>query len=277
MSFSTKRIEDMLWSTRPTAATYGIGNAFFRDLGGDGVIAYSNGTKWVVPKFNLISGGVPVYLPSSGTIGNNGSLTLTTALPLIYPNVYLYFPVDTIAAGVAAGLYYCQMSSTTVGTIFNNTYTTGVPSIPASPTAFVTTGPGVYVQTTGANITLVNATILGGSMGINGAFKAHFRYNYLNSAGTKTIGLYHDSSIVFGTTATTSASIDVLSKATNAGIENSQYVNNTGLLNAVSSIVPTINSIDTSANSILKSIGQLAVATDFVGVTQYLFEQYPRF
>jgi hypothetical protein len=84
-------------------------------------------------------------------MGNNGALTGITALTRTYPRCWMYFPAGAIAAGVpAAGTwYYVQMSSTTAGTVFNNTYTSGVPVVPSSPTAFSTTGPGAFTGVTG--------------------------------------------------------------------------------------------------------------------------------
>ncbi len=229
------------WEDRATAIAAiaasipGNGLVNITNIGPNESLWWCDGTKLtrahIIP---LVSGGVPVYVPSSGSIANNGALTLTTALPLIYPNVYLYFPANAIAAGSAAGKYYCQMSSTTVGVIFNNTYVSGTPVVPTSPTAFVTTGPGAYTQTISTNITLIAAN-----------------------------------------TATTSASQDLFYKFTNQGVENKQYVNNSFLLNGVSGTLPTINSIDTTANTALNAIGNIAVATDFVGIIQYIIEQIP--
>src|ERR1700693_852831 len=102
---------------------------------------------WPSPVIPVIQNAIPMILPSSGTIGNNGALSALTALPTIYANAYLYFPAGAIVAGSLAGLYYCIMSSTTAGTIYNNTYDTtlGVmPTIPANPVPFVTPGPGAY-------------------------------------------------------------------------------------------------------------------------------------
>ena len=52
--------------------------------------------------------GLPIIMPSSGSIGTNGALTLNTALPQIYANCYMYFPVGAVFAGSAAGLYFVR-------------------------------------------------------------------------------------------------------------------------------------------------------------------------
>jgi hypothetical protein len=98
---------------------------------------------------------LPMISVSTGSMANNGAISGLTALPFTYASCYLYLPTNAIVAGSAAGWYYAQMSSATAGTVFNNTYTTGVPTIPTSPTAFATTGPGAFTgDTTEQGITL---------------------------------------------------------------------------------------------------------------------------
>lgn len=111
---------------------------------------------------------IPFVYPSSGTMGNNGAFSAIAAVGTAYPNAYCYFPANAIAAGVAAGWRYCSFSSTTAGTVFNNSYTSGTPTIPASPTSFATTGPGAYTQTTSTFISAYNFTIPGNYIGPNG-------------------------------------------------------------------------------------------------------------
>ena len=51
---------------------------------------------------NQIGGStIPLILPSSGSMGNNGALTLTTALDSSYANAFFYMPASAIASGSA--------------------------------------------------------------------------------------------------------------------------------------------------------------------------------
>lgn len=158
-----------------------------------GGIEYS--VNGVISCGDLIQSGVPMVLPSSGSIGNNGALTLTTALPYAYPAAYMYFPAGSIAAGSAAGWYFVAMTTTTAGTIYNNTYTTGKPVVPSSPTAFVTTGPGAYTQTTGGAVTSLNFTVRGGSMGKSGALTITKLGTCANNANNKVVETYLGGSV----------------------------------------------------------------------------------
>jgi hypothetical protein len=113
--------------------------------------------------------GIPFITPSSGIMGNNGALSAITALSTTFPQAYIYLPAGAISSGSAAGWYYTVFSSTTAGTVYNNVYSTGTPTVPASPTPFVTTGPGAYVQTTGF-ITSISPTVTipANTMTVNG-------------------------------------------------------------------------------------------------------------
>ena len=129
--------------------------------------------------------GVPVILPSGGTIGNNGALSGITALPTTYSTgCFMYFPASAIFAGSLNGLYYVVMSSSTAGTIYNNTYVSGQPEIPASPTPFVTTGPGAYVQAS-SQIDLITFPVPANAMGKNGRLIIRGRASSNNNANSK--------------------------------------------------------------------------------------------
>lgn len=169
------------WSALPACTTtlsgvvYGVTD--IGDTGSNWNCVYSNheaAWQWtpVGGSVNLAVSGIPFGIPSSGSIGNNGALTLTTAFSHVFNRgIYLYFPSGAIYTGSAAGLYWTVMSSTTAGTIYNNVYTpsiTTVPSAVTSPTTFSTTGPGAYTQTTATNIQLASFTIPGNLMGQRG-------------------------------------------------------------------------------------------------------------
>lgn len=130
---------------------------------------------------------VPVGIAPSGTMGNNGALTLGTALHATYSGgIYLYFPANAISSGSAAGFYWVVMSSTTAGMVYNNTYTPGSPPArPASNTAFSTTGPGAYTGVT-TEVTCSSFTLPGGMMGNFGRLQSAVAMSGPSTAGSKT-------------------------------------------------------------------------------------------
>jgi hypothetical protein len=222
----------------------------------------------------LSQSGVPVGIPSSGSIGNNGALTLTTALPTTYASIYLYFPANAISSGSAAGLYYCGMSSTTVGTIYNNQYTGGDVTVPANPTAFVTTGPGAYTQST-SGVTCISITVPGGLMGPRGRLRITEKATYPSNANAKNFQALFggtNASFLGMTSATTNLRQQI--EIENRGVQNSQVSSNWLSISAGASAFLYLAK-DTSVDQVIALVAQLAVATDFAIYESYSVEALP--
>ncbi len=132
---------------------------------------------------------VPFIYGDSGNVAANGVDTLGTALPVAYPNAYKWYNAGQVFAGSAAGWYLVQFSSTTVGTIFNNTYVAGTqPSIPPQNALvpIVAAGPGAYTAATGATVGpsfSINGSMVGPSGGV---LNLTMMVAVNNSAGAKT-------------------------------------------------------------------------------------------
>lgn len=213
----------------------------------------------------LYGAALPVGIPSSGSIGNNGALTGLTAFATTYPNIYLFFPAGAIAAGSAAGFYFCQMSSATAGTIFNNALVTGTaPAIPAAPTPFVTTGPGAYTQSTSLQV-LSKPTIKGGTLGINSMFEIYTLTSMRGAGGNKTFAF------LFG-----GSSVGTFVSSSGAGFQNITWLWNQGQANQQAVIVggavpgfgvvgaPTRLSVNTANDFTFEVDGTLASAADWM-------------
>lgn len=257
------------WIGRPSASAAGKKAAIYiTDVPANGLTQfYSDGAYW---KYNgqltLEAPGLPVILPSSGSMANNGAITLTTALPAVYAACYLYLPANAISTGSAAGLYYTQMSSTTVGTVFNNVYTTGHPSQPAAPTAFVTTGPGAYTQTTGAALALLTTTVPASLMALNGVVNVAPIFLYPNNGNNKILGVTFGAASAYAATRTTSTQDTPLLDIRNCGVANKNVsgwaVSGTPQTASTSGI--TEMTVDTTADVLLTHTARLATATDYV-------------
>lgn len=104
------------------------------------------GTPARIP-YILAQCNVPIGIAPTGTMAANGAITLGTALNTTYSGgLWLYLPAGAAYAGSLAGFYWTVMSSTTLGTVYNNTYTPGTDpvDIPASPTAISAWAGGFY-------------------------------------------------------------------------------------------------------------------------------------
>lgn len=168
----------------------------------DGIACSADGAIYVTPSGTAaITGGntpfveahyqIPIGNAGSGSMGNNGAVTFTTALGMAYANAYMLLPAGAIAAGVPAvpDYYLVQMSSTTVGTVFNNRLADnldsfGGPKLPASTTAFVTTGPGAFTAAVTAT-TMLTWTLPSSAIGTSGELYIETELAPTNNANAK--------------------------------------------------------------------------------------------
>lgn len=220
---------------------------------------------------------IPFVFPSSGTMGNNGALSGITALPTTYSHAYVYMPANAIEAGSSAGWYYAIFSSTTAATLYNNTYTSGTPSIPGSPTAFVTTGPGAYTQTTGSYITAYTMTVTGGIMGTNGTVRASGMASYLSSAGGKAVRATFGGSTIAAASGTTTTNLGFVAGVSNRGVSTAQVpLTSAGLQYTGVSTAPSYLSAATASDqSMAFQLQLVAAATDFIVLETVIVELIP--
>jgi hypothetical protein len=263
-------IQSYTWATKPAASAVPENTEIWvSDVGVLPVKFYSNGTKWIPVNnpFLAFQANIPVMIPPTGSIADNGVLTVGTAFQETLSNCYLYFGANVIAAGVAAGLYYTEMSSTTAGVIYNNVYTAGAPVIPTK-VPFVTTGTGAYTQTT-AEIQAYSFTVKGGLLGANGSLQSKHYSQQNNTAGLKTIATK------FGGIATYSATLgtgflsgsDIFTTVTNRANTAMQFgtFNNTSVSigNTSGDLIKMTK--DTTGDVAFTYTMRLATATDWCG------------
>lgn len=227
----------------------------------------------------IYASAVPVIIPSSGSFSTNGALTLTTALNTTFAAAYLYFPAGAICSGSTAGLYYTVMSSTSAGTVYNNTYTSGRPSRIASPTTYTCgTAPGAYTQTTGSAINLITYSIPANLLGPYGGFGINEQFGYANSANTKTFNTQFGGSNILNLTATTTASSEWKTWVFNTGSASAQVATPVGLggfgTGTGNNLHLTVNT--TSAQNVTVN-GTLATATDFIVLERLIITLYPQY
>jgi hypothetical protein len=219
---------------------------------------------------------IPFIIAPTGSMANNGALTLGTALPNAYPSAYVFLPAAAIAAGSLAGWYYASFSTTLLGTVFNNTYVSGAPAIPAAPVAFATVGPGAYagviIAVTGPQIS-VPANLLGP----NGVLRYNVSWSYANNADAKTLGVSFGGASLYSSAPTATSANTIQRVLKNRGVANSQVSDGaSGFVGTGTSAgLPTLAAVDTTQPQNFIVTGQLAVATDFIVMESYLLEVIP--
>lgn len=230
--------------------------------------------------YTIAQSAIPVILAPSGTVAADGTITLLTALQVVYPSAWLRLPAGAVSGG-AAGLYYCVFSSATVGSVKTNyadPASTFVPFIPAGPLVSAVGSGLAYTQTTGADITLVNVLVPANSLSATGQLRITVQNGQNSSAGTKT----HQSK-VNGTSIHSRARTTILLEGWYGVLHNrgSQSVQVT-LLNqytgepvAAGSGASQIFAFNTAADISLTITINIAVATDFGFVEFFNIEVLP--
>jgi hypothetical protein len=228
-----------------------------------------NGGKWGIgqgwnQKTELIfSWSVPAGVAPSGSMGNNGALTLGTALDQIYSDgVWLWLPANAISAGSAAGCYWCIMSSTTIGTVYNTVLGSKIPYKPDYNVAFSTTGPGAYTGLI-TESAVATITMPGGTLGLQGRVSGHILSSHNNSAGAKKWYLRGGSTELRSQSSTTSvaSSMQFMFVASNSSQKITGPSTNTMSASAVN--VNDVITLDHSADVVLTFNVDTATATDW--------------
>lgn len=225
----------------------------------------------------LAANAIPFIIAPTGTMANNGAITLGSALPTTYVNAYINLPASAIQAGSGAGWYFVQMSSTTLGTVFNNTYVSGIPTIPV-PVGFVTTGPGAYTGVTG-NVVGPQISIPAGALGPNGVLRLSQLNSVIPNTNSKVLSATIAGTTMWATTLNSAGQFGNASIATlmNRGVQNSNVVlstsNPTGVGIAASGNQFTSFNFSSAQTVSLNLV--LSVATDFIVLESYLVEVIP--
>jgi hypothetical protein len=237
-----------------------------------GAVAFTGGTG--VPIAYCL-GGIPFIKAPSGSMANNGAVSGMTALPDTYVGgAYLWLPASAISAGSGAGWYWFVGSSTTAGTVYNSTYTSGIP-VAGVTTAFATTGPGAFTGDTGV-VTAVSVTLPANVLKLSGRawFDGSMQVN--GTAGAKVI------TINFGSL--TPVSLTLNATPTAAQVRQA-YIQNRGIAtrqtygfaysnssNGASGQVSAQGNLDTTANvTCTLTVQTSGAATDYVVLPDYNF------
>ena len=225
--------------------------------------------------------GTPfAILPGDGSTtglqftGSAGAFTLSAAILAGAWNAlkgcWCYMPSGFGRSGYPAGWYWAVFSSDTAGILYTDTYTSGTPKRPASPTAFPSNLTG-WLTTTTAEITGPTGFVLaGGSMGKNGSLKAHLRLAG-NITGSKNYKMYSGASQICAIgSVTTNPDSESIVSIKNQGSESLQLLSrqlaNPGVGQVAASFLTNeYASIDTSLDQTL-SISLQISTTSVCGV-----------
>jgi hypothetical protein len=215
----------------------------------------------------LFKSNVPFIIPSSGSMGDNGALTVTTAFVYTYPKAYVYLPANAIVAGSAAGWYYTTFSSTTVGTVFNNVYDPSVGGEPTVPTTvpFVTTGPGAYTQDVAAGRQGPSFSLPANTLGTTGLLRFEFGARVVSNANVKSVALRQNTTGLTIPALASTTGINVTAYIEGLSATNSQeFRTYTSIGSSTFNTSPQMLALDTTAALPFNIFPLIATATDYI-------------
>lgn len=236
--------------------------------GTDNVWGYPDSTDFAeafstTPK-TVLSIGTPfaILTGNGSTIGifftnSAGAFTLTAGVILtnlwnLLKGCWIYLPANFGGSTYSAGWYWAVFSSDTDGILYTDTYVSGIPIRPVSPTPFPVDLTGWQISTTSEITGPTGFVLPGGSMGPSGNIKIHARGSG-NLVATKSFRHYLGATAIFTAQPTTNPSYEYLVITANQGSEslqsNARVGASTGVgLNSATCLVAEASSIDTSAD-----------------------------
>jgi hypothetical protein len=228
----------------------------------------------------LAQSGVPAGLAPNGTVATNGQITLGTALPRVYSSgIWLYLPAGAVVGGLS-GLYWCVMSSTTVGQVYTKFADTSLGFVPYTPTGTLVNAVGSnasYTQATGATITLASFILSGGLLGSNGQLFHNVLFTYNTAAGTKLFVSWVGSNQLSGSSRTTAGGVDSFtSRMRNNGSQavNTMFaISESSANSAPGALSQTV--VDTSVNQTILMTANIDTATNYLILESFSTQVLP--
>lgn len=231
----------------------------------DGALIAQGEPRSYRPSRPILLEAIPIGIGPNGTVGANGGITFATALPSAFPRMFCYFIAGALFAGSAAGFYYTEMSSTTVGVVFNNRHVSGEVADPAVKTPIVSAAIGSYTQTV-SGVTASLGTLRGGVLGNNGRLNMTGRFSYPNSAGNKSASLQVGAAIMLNNaTPSTTVSSEFALFMHNRGVQNRQTTNTPGWMSLPASAAPGgYTTVDTAVDQAITLGLSISASVDFI-------------
>ena len=277
-----------------TDGTYGAGSIpvgvtdkklvpLYATTSGGRIDVFAGLQQVLIPR-TLALTGVHVAVVGSATWNNTtGSFTLGTAFPRTYSlGIWIYFSGSGIAGSTggpaASGLYWCVMSSATDGQAYALSGDPSVSWVPYTPTTvptLLTTTAGTHSPVLSTNITVLNVTVPGGTLGRSGAIHGRDAILCSSSANSKNSLVQFGSTTLMANNAggfiTTSGFARRDFSLYNAGDEKFNFVNSYVYI-GVTPAAPIYTAIDTTADQSLKVTLQLTHQADYMILAHFFAE-----
>ena len=202
-------------------------------------------------------------------IGADGAFTSGVVLTDTYntPGIWMYFPANCITGSNVAGFYWTIMSSTTLGTVYNNVYTPGTTDprdYPVSPTAFSGT-TGSAITAANADRTMFSSVIPGGTLGPNGQGISNTAIS-TTTGGAPTLKLVYGGATIYTRTMSIGdGHAETRIRMCNTGIETAQKTSNVAnSFGILASTAATKTAVDTREDQTAVLVLSVTTGTNHV-------------
>jgi hypothetical protein len=179
----------------------------------------------------IMSVGIPFVIPpgdggSTGLLftGTLGTFSLAGSPPAwaSLKGCYIWMPAGFGGSAYPAGWYWGVFSGDTAGILYMDTYVSGIPKRPISPTPFPVNLSGRITTPTSEITGPTGFTLKGGSLGPNGKLKFHAKVTG-NITSNKAYSVFLGSNRLFLISPiTTSPTVEFLVSSSNQGSESMQ-------------------------------------------------------
>lgn len=220
--------------------------------------------------------GTPfAILPGDGSAngmfftGTAGAFTLSAAILTNAWNAlkgcWCYLPANFGGKTYPAGWYWAVFSSDTAGILYNNTYSSGIPTRPSTLTPFADNLAGWLTQTTAEVTGPTGFTLAGGATGPNGSIKQVLR-GLGNTTGNKNYRLYIGATATVYLPTSTSPNFEFMMITSNQGSESLQVNSRAGATTGIGQATSVAgaaegSAINTAADQLLSISLQISVNT----------------
>lgn len=221
--------------------------------------------------------GTTIGIGPSAVIGANGAMSgLFRQLGMVYSQgLYLYFPANAIGLGIPAGFYWTIMSSNQAGQIYNNTYTSGIPIPPSTPTPFSGTAGSSFSQDL-TEITILTVSIPAGSIGAWGHVKTLAVYSSFSGGATKTFRQRFGSQLLLSNANSTAACTRVETNVVNSGTSFQKNAAGAAAVGPTGVSQPmTTTNVNTNIAQPMAYTGQVGSESDFLLIEYVKIEVFP--
>lgn len=260
------------WATKPTAS--GLSGQLIRltDVGVNGSLWFSNGTKWVHESPIVYQQAAKGWLVPSLAAANAATYS-QTGTTITVTSVGHNIPAT---AHDGKDIYLAIASGDAAAGWFTNFTRTGVDTFTCESSVSQTTSGAVNTNTASNTLTPVTKTIFGGLMGANGSLRSELQFSWFASVNNKNIKARFGGNNYYNVNHSTSGNLWITSRTLhNKNSESLQIAQMTTTVVGGVFTTPTTTAVDT-ANDFNHDIQlSMTAANEFISLEYALLEVLP--